>query len=251
MIRAILYPRRALIVVTYYLKEAGAVERLVESFEAALGVAHDLVIVVENGSPLGVSPSSRFVHMAGDNSRWEFSAMAAGLRFCATQGDRIQSCTVINDSFGRNWAITSASRSVIRRMYDWASAGGIAGWQDIFTPLHMPPFSQKPNSRILVAAENRLAAVAGSIEAAIGQEEQFRASAIPLFNAHHRAVLNRWNARNTGRWSAADLANRDSRIFIEHHFLDSLNPDEVRLFPRTWLGGLAYSVRRRLASERR
>lgn len=240
-------PNSVLVLVAYYLEDVRQVEALVERFEAETGLGYDVVLLVENGVPLSVATARRDIRLVdGDNSAWEFSGMVAGLK--AGEALAPQVCTVLNDSYGRNWDVSTASQGILRTMHDWASRGGVAAWRDVFAWF---PFQQRTNSRLLMTGGRAMSGVHASLEAAINREKELTEAGEPLFSDADARTLGRWEAKNAGRWSTADLAGRRRRIYVEHTMLDALVEPAPAFFPKGPVSAVQYTLRRKLEGERR
>lgn len=236
-----------LVLVAYYLENARQAEALADRFEAETGFRHDVVLLVENRGPLApVSVSRDIRSVVGDNTAWEFSGMAAGLKACEALNPEV--CTVLNDSYGRNWDVSSASRSILRDMHGWARQGGVSAWQDVFAWV---PFQQRCNSRLLITGGAAVGAVRKAIESSIARERQITEAGLPLFSAEDARTLDRWENKNPRRWSSDDLARRRRRIYLEHTMLRDLSEPVARLFPAGPYAAVRYTVRRKLEGERR
>lgn len=240
-------PESALVLVTYYVDSAQEAEDLVVRFEAQTGLHHDVVLLVENRVPLAPASDERDIRrVIGDNTAWEFSGMVAGLRACEALEPVV--CTVLNDSYGRNWDVSSASRPILRKMHDWGMQGGVAAWQDVFTWL---PFQQRCNSRVLIGGGSAVGALRTAIESSIARERGITEAGLPLFSADDARTLDRWESKNPGRWSSDGLSRRRRRIYLEHTMLDDLLDPVPRLFPSGLCAAAQYSFRRKMEGERR
>lgn len=244
--------RVGIVLVTYYLQDTAAASRLIDDFCVASKLVCECAVIVDNhGALVGQTPTDgRFTVVAGDNSFWEFSGWIQGL-LAARQWRKPVVTVLLNDSYGRNWEISAASRFVIRRMYAAALKGRVAGWLDNFSHLRRPRFSRRPNSRLVVVPTALVAALATSIKTATVNLTNHLRVGTRLFNDEDQQCIDRWMTSQRGRWDSKTLATRGRRIYLEHHMLDSLPPRTVVWFPRSWLGSLAYAAWRHASGERR
>lgn len=240
-----------LVLVTYYLASAEQVADLVTELQAAIGLEYDRVVIVDNGGAIvDAGPvGARMTVLRGTNRFYEFSGWLEGLAVLGpVEGGII---TLLNDSFGRNWTISAASRPILAAMVADARAGKIAGWLDNFSYLTRPYFARRPNSRIVMIAPRAAAALAASLAAAIDQCESQIDRGEALFDAASQTRLDRWTATQHGRWSGAALTTRAKRIFVEHHLFDEVPPALLSLRPRYYLSSLMYAASRRFHREAR
>jgi hypothetical protein len=244
---------RELILVSYYMRSLPDCMELIANYERRVGQFHRRLIVVDNagaifGESLPVNGRTLLIKR-GSNSRWEFSGWLEGLAATATEHPA-RTVTLLNDSYGRNWEVTAASRSMLAGMYRKADAGRICGWRDNFSIWRPPRFSRRTNSRVVVLPAGFTGLFGESLRRAIGLCDT-AASADQLFSTEEREVLERWIRSQTGRWGTDQLQARLKRIFIEHHLFDGISADRLVLFPRTYLGSLLYAAARHAFRERR
>ncbi|MDH4742993.1 hypothetical protein OMP43_03060 [Sphingomonas sp. CBMAI 2297] len=240
-----------LLLVTYYTRSRAELGALLGDFQANAGIRFKRVLVIDNGGHLdeeaGDGGEDWLRIVRGSNAFQEFSGWLEGLRLLSG-GGRL---TLLNDSYGRNWTISTASRPIVRAMYADARRGKIAGWLDNFSHFAPPRFSRCPNSRIVVLPLALAGTLADSLEAAIGRARKLVEEGEPLFDPHSQARLARWIESQDGRWNLADMSGRLQRIFVEHHLFDDVPRRSLSLRPRSYAGSLAYALLRRLARERR
>ncbi len=241
----------AVILVAYHLSDAGAAFALIHDFCQKLQKSCSHAVVVDNGGAMTTwvdNDGNRRV-ISGDNIAWEFSGWLCGME--AICGAEAPVVALINDSYGRNWSLSSLSLAYMRRMYRAACNGRVAAWLDNFSHLHQPRFSRRPNSRIVFVSAAALIPLSLSLHQAIRALRELTVAGNPLFTPAEQACLDRWTVSQPGRWAPQTLRNRAERIFLEHHMFDALEPGLLQCFPRTWLGSLVYGVGRRLLRERR
>lgn len=243
---------RHLVIVTFGLSSFERVAGLVEGFEAAIDTHHRRILIVDNAGSLKDYPpvSDRFEVMAGSNSIWEFSGWIEGLKRIDDSAPST-TITLMNDSYGRNWEVTAASRSLIRRMYRDADGGKIAAWLDNFSHFRSPFFSRRVNSRLMVIPSSMRLPLADAVAKAADRARRLKADRRSLFDAASEKRLLRWMASQGARWDPATQHDRLNRIFIEHHLLDALPRSSISYRPRSYFGSLRYAVHRRLTRERR
>lgn len=240
-----------LILVTYYTQNLKELIELLDDYDLSTRRRHANVLVIDNAAKLAtglhrsVDRAIKVVH--GTNEAWEFSAWAQGLQ--DEQYGTIGTLTLLNDTFGRNWNITFASRSLIHRMYRAAQGGKVAGWVDTFS--RMPQFARRPNSRLVVLASEQRAVMAASVVDAIKRCQRHIELRQPLFSRVEEAQIRKWTALQAGRWGPKAVETRLQRMFIEHHLFDRVPPKLLSLFPETAAGTLVYGLVRRLVRERR
>lgn len=244
---------RGLILVTYYVRTLDEMRRLLDAFETATNLRHQHVLVVDNSGSLQVGKVSgdRFIQVThGSNTTWEFSGWLEGLNQISDWRN-IATITLLNDSYQRNWTVTSASRHLVRSMYEAADRGLIAGWLENFTWFRRPRFNRRPNSRLIVIPRTQRLLMSASIQAAIDHCQNILNSGTELFDKDEKARLQEWIASQPGRWAPTTMPARLQRIYLEHHLFDGIPTDHLALFPRTRVDSLIYSILRRIYDERR
>lgn len=245
--------QRGLILVTYYARTNDETQRLLDAFDEDSNERHDRVLVVDNAGTLqsGRMPGERFVKvMHGSNTAWEFSGWLEGLNQISAWQD-VATITLLNDSYQRNWAITSASRYLVRSMYQAADQGSIAGWVDNFSWFRRPRFSRRPNSRLVVVPAKERSLIYTSLQTAINRCRAIVKCGDELFKPDEAARLQEWITSQSGRWAPETLPERLQRIYLEHNLYNGIPPERLAVFPDTRIGGLIYAVLRRIYNERR
>lgn len=241
----------AVILVAYHLSDADKAFALIEDFCQRMRMPYSSAIVVDNGGSMELRADIDGKHrvIRGDNSAWEFTGWLSGID--AMRGTTVPVVVLLNDSYGRNWSLSTLSLAYLRRMYRAALNGRVAGWLDNFSHFSSPRFSRRPNSRIVFVPAMTLQSLSLSLQQAIATLRVLKDEGRPLFTADEKACLDRWEASQPGRWAPQTLPHRTQRIFLEHHMFDGLPSGLLQCFPSTWLGSLVYGVLRRVLRERR
>jgi len=243
-----------LVLVSYYLRSVAAVRELLDAFDADVERHHGQVLVIDNAGvlPVGavVDDRRKIFVVRGSNQWWEFSGWLEGLGLVKDWPSSMV-LTLLNDSYARNWTITSASRPIIFSMYDAAEKGRIACWLDNFSLFRRPVFSRRLNSRLLLVPAQWRDIVAQSLTDAIHHCSSRHGEPTVLFTAAELSRLRAWMSSQANRWDPKTLPSRLQRIFLEHHMLDSVPQELVAAEPATYVGTLVYAIGRRLLSERR
>lgn len=239
-----------LVLVTFYTRTAVELAALVAEFELAARIRFATVLVVDNSGHLaGIQTDERTRVLGGTNSFQEFSGWLEGIGALEEEaGGRL---TLLNDSYGRNWEISRASRPIIAAMYRDAARGRIAGWLDNFSHFGPPRFSRRPNSRVVVMPRDLAGIFAASLDRAMKRSTELAQAGQPLFDEASERRLRDWIGTQTGRWDESTLAGRWRRIFVEHHVFDGVPREKLSLRPRSYVGSLIYAAARHLAGERR
>jgi len=244
---------RGLILVTYYVCTLDEIRRLLDAFETSTNLRHDRVLVIDNAGTLnsGSAMGRQTIEVVrGSNTAWEFSGWLEGLSRISDWRN-IATITLLNDSFQRNWTVTSASRHLIRSMYKAADRGLIAGWLDNFSWFRRPRFSRRTNSRLVVVPREELSLISTSLETTIDRCRAIVRRSGDLFDADDAARLQEWVASQSGRWAPETLPTRLQRIFLEHHLFESIPAGHLALFPKSYISSMLYAVARRWFREAR
>lgn len=245
--------QRGLILVSYYGRTIDETLRLINAFDADTNQHHNPVLIVDNAGTLksGSVPGKRIIEVVhGSNTAWEFSGWLEGLNQIS-KWNNVATITLLNDSYQRNWTVTSASRYLVRSMYEAADQGLIAGWLDNFSWFRRPRFSRRPNSRLVVLAWKERSHISTSLQAAINRCRSIVKRGDELFDPDDAARLQDWIASQSGRWPPETLPARLQRIYLEHHLFDSVLARQLALFPKSYVTAMLYAVTRRWFRESR
>lgn len=243
---------RGLILVSYYGRSVNDARRVVDQFESDVGHVHRRVLVIDNARvlPIGTAFSDRqFDITHGSNGAWEFSGWLEGLNLARIWP--VSTTTLLNDSYLRNWRLTTASRGLVRSMYSAADKDKITGWVDNFSWLQRPRFSRRTNSRLVVVPATGNGLMTQSLQIAINRCRSLTENNGALFPVDEMARLDAWIASQPNRWAPETLPTRLQRIFLEHHLFDGVAARHVAFFPKSRLSSVLYAVFRRLFQERR